>query len=352
MQPAVDRDALCRAILQQRNRELAEAQKVAQEAVAARTSWTVDELLSANFPQPRWIVPAILPVGLASLAGRPKLGKSWLALQLAIAVAGGGRFLDTPVERGPVLYLALEDSPRRLKSRLEALKAAAGVPLHFHTDWLPLNGEAGGMEDLQRLAARMQPRLIVIDTLARSFTSFVDWNDLARTTGALGGLQSLALDRDLCVLCVDHHRKVGAMAADVIDDILGSTGKSAVVDTAWGLYRKRGEAGATLRVVGRDLDERELALEFRPGDGCWRMLGDARDVAAKSAREVVLGALRRLGEADAGAVAREAEVVRSTAIKHLERLCECGEAERRTETHKKNTRVLYSLKGFRPALIE
>ena len=231
-------------------------------------------------------------------------------------------------------------------------KSPSGIALRFETDWPPLNGEAGGVEDLHRRATKMQPRLIVIDTLARSFTSRVDWNDLGGTTGAMGSLQSLALDRDLCVLCVDHHRKVGPMTADVIDDIVGSTGKSAVVDTAWGLYRKRGEAGATLRVVGRDVDERELAMEFHAPTGCWRMLGDAREVAAKSAHEVVLGALRRLGEADAGSVAQEADVARSTAIKHLGLLCESGEAERRAETHKKNTRLLYSLKGFKPALIE
>jgi RecA-family ATPase len=351
MQTAVDRDALCRAILEQKSRDIAEAQKIAHEAVAARTSWTVDELLSVDFPQPRWIVPGILPVGLASLAGRPKLGKSWLALQLAIAVASGGRFLDVKVDTGPVLYLALEDSPRRLKSRLEALKATAGVPLQFHTDWLPLNGEAGGMEDLHRRASKMQPRLIIIDTLARSFTSRVDWNDLGGTTGAMGALQSLALDRDLCVLCVDHHRKVGPMTADVIDDILGSTGKSAVVDTAWGLYRKRGEAGATLRVVGRDVDERELALEFRAPTGCWKMLGDARDVAAKSAQDHVLSVLQMLKEGDANTVAREAELSRQTTRKHLERLCATGDVERREELHRGRSKIIYVPIPMQPPLM-
>lgn len=351
MQPAVDRDALCRAILQQKNREFAETQKIAEETLAARTSWSVDELLAADFPQPRWIVPGILPVGLAALAGRPKLGKSWLALQLAIAVAAGGRFLDVKVDPGPVLYLALEDSPRRLKSRLEMLKAAPGIPLRFETDWPPLNGEAGGMEDLHRRAAKTQPRLIIIDTLARSFTSRVDWNDLGGTTGAMGSLQSLALDRDLCVLCVDHHRKMTPMTADVIDDIVGSTGKSAVVDTAWGLYRKRGEAGATLRVVGRDLDERDIALEFHAPTGCWKMLGDARDVAAKSARDEVLSMLLTLREADAGAVARELGLARSTAHKHLERLCQSGEVERKTVYQGSRVRVVFALKDLQPSLI-
>lgn len=347
-----DPKALYRLLLEQRNAEYAEAQAAAQKpCLTARTSWTVDELLAAEFPEPRWIVPDILPVGLASLAGRPKLGKSWLALQLAIAVASGGRFLDEEVESGPVLYLALEDSPRRLKKRLEMLKAEGGVPLRFETEWLPLDGEAGGMEDLQRRAEKTEPRLIVVDTLARSFTSRVDWNDLGRTTGAMAVLQDLALDRDLCILCVDHHRKVGPLLADVIDDIVGSTGKSAVVDTVWGLYRKRGERGATLRVVGRDVDERELSLEFHPATGCWQMAHDARQAASRSARGRVLDALRAVGEADSTAVAKKAGVARPTARKHLEQLCEVGEAQRRVVVQRGRARVVYAPKGLQPPLV-
>lgn len=53
------------------------------------------------------------------LAGRPKLGKSWLALQLAQASACGGKVFEQSVEPGPVLYIALEDSERRLQQRLQ-----------------------------------------------------------------------------------------------------------------------------------------------------------------------------------------------------------------------------------------
>ena len=55
-----------------------------------KTTWTLDELLDADFPEPTWTVPDYIPVGLVSLAGRPKIGKSWMALQLAIAKGSGG----------------------------------------------------------------------------------------------------------------------------------------------------------------------------------------------------------------------------------------------------------------------
>jgi len=41
------------------------------------------------FPPIRWIVPDVLPEGATILAGRPKLGKSWMALDMALAVARG-----------------------------------------------------------------------------------------------------------------------------------------------------------------------------------------------------------------------------------------------------------------------
>ena len=48
---------------------------------------TADEILTAAWPEPVWAIPGLLPVGLTILAGRPKVGKSWLALQIALAVA-------------------------------------------------------------------------------------------------------------------------------------------------------------------------------------------------------------------------------------------------------------------------
>jgi RecA-family ATPase len=90
--------------------------------LAQRTSWTAAELLAADIPQPKWAIEGLLPEGLAFFAGAPKLGKSWFALGLGIAVASGGYALGKiPVDEGEILYLALEDNPRRLQSRLRVL---------------------------------------------------------------------------------------------------------------------------------------------------------------------------------------------------------------------------------------
>ena len=236
-----------------------------------KTDWTVEELYEAVLPEPQWIVPELLPTGLASLAGRPKLGKSWLALQLAAAVAAGGSFLERPVKEGRVLFIALEDPPRRLRQRVKRLWVARGAPLQFYTTWPPLNQEQGRYE-LEQTVAEWKPRLVVIDTLARAYDRRMEWNSVSEATEAMGALQRLAHEHECCILTVDHHKKAG-LVANVVDDLLGSTGKAAVVDTAWGLYKDRSRGNAILRVTGRDVDGCELALRFSGGGRCWEVRG-------------------------------------------------------------------------------
>jgi len=259
--------------------------------------WTVTDLLTADFPEPKWVVPGLIPTGLSVLAGRPKVGKSWLALQIAVAVASGGYALGEQVESGPVVYLALEDAPRRLKSRLELMNGLmADLPVTFYTDW-PSLSDTEGLLALEARIVADEPRLVVIDTVTRAFGGAADWNDVAQTTAALAQLQAVALEQDCAILLIDHLRKGNGFLPDVVDDLLGSTGKAATVDTVIGLYRQRGERGATLRMTGRDIEERELAVEWDSATGCWQLLGDAQEVARQSVQGAIVEALQALGGA-------------------------------------------------------
>ena len=106
------------------------------------TVFSAAELGGMVFPPIKWIVPGLIPEGCTILAGRPKLGKSFLALDVALAVARGGYCLgDYQCEQGAVLYLALEDNRRRLKARIEKVSPASGdstpgpKSLQFATEW-------------------------------------------------------------------------------------------------------------------------------------------------------------------------------------------------------------------------
>ena len=194
---------------------------------------SADEILDTDWPEPTWAIPHLLPVGLAILAGKPKVGKSWLALQIAQAVSAGGNTLGEQVEAGPALYLALEDTPRRLKERMQKQGWAAGLP----ADFMPMGqfieqvGDLrnGGADRLARQIKHRGYRLVVIDTLARS--TIGDQNDVVDMTLALDPVQQMAHAHNCAVLMVDHHKKGGGFDPDVITDILGSTAKGAMADS-------------------------------------------------------------------------------------------------------------------------
>src|SRR6185312_5745007 len=79
-------------------------------------------LMAMEFPPIRWIVPGYVAEGLSILAGRQKLGKTWLALDWAIAVASGGLAMGSiHCEQGDVLYIDLENGRRRIQARIRAL---------------------------------------------------------------------------------------------------------------------------------------------------------------------------------------------------------------------------------------
>ncbi len=168
-----------------------------------KAGWTAAELLAADFPHAGWIVPGLLPAGLSTLAGRPKMGKSWLALQIACAVGAGGSVLDRAVEQGPVRYLALEDGPRRLQERLRAQQAPPG-DVTFALEWPPL--AAGGQDALRRAIERGKVRLVVVDTLSRALGR-AGRLDPAGMALAIAALQDLCRATGAAILTTDHHRK-------------------------------------------------------------------------------------------------------------------------------------------------
>lgn len=285
-----------------------------------RTVWTLAELYAADFPPPRFVVPDLLPAGLTILAGRPKLGKSWLALQVAAAVGAGGSVLDQRADAGSVLYLALEDTPGRLKERALKQGIPATAAITFHTEWEALTQQ--GLVDLL-IAASAGHRLIVIDTLSRSIGR-ADPMDAVDMTLLLGSLQRLAARHDLALLLVDHHRKPAPGVGDAIDDIFGSTAKAGIVDAAWGLYKQRGEQSAVLKVTGRDLSERELALTWAPERCTWQVQGEAQEVERTTRQQEVLDALTLLGKASLRDLVESTGQERGNTFRRLQALVKMG----------------------------
>src|SRR5262245_37255994 len=99
----------------------ATAEKISTEIALSRIV-KAQTILATHYPEPKWAVKGLIPEGVTFIAGPPKLGKSIFALNLAVAVAEGGKALSHfDVDQGSVLYLALEDGPRRIQERLRKL---------------------------------------------------------------------------------------------------------------------------------------------------------------------------------------------------------------------------------------
>ena len=196
-----------------------------------------------------WLLSDLFLVGAAGiLGGAPKSGKSFFALELAVAVASAtaaaGRFsVTTP---GPVLLCAAEDPPAVVVQRLAALAAARAQPLAALPIEVIVEPSVCLPEGLDRLAAtvaQVAPRLLVLDPLIRLHRA--DENSAAEMAVVLDGLRMIARTTDCAILLVHHTRKAPA-GGITGHGLRGSSGLHAFGDT--NLYLRRVGAGTTLEL--------------------------------------------------------------------------------------------------------
>jgi len=262
--------------------------------VPIRTSWTAAELLRMDFPDPRWAVPGLIAEGVTLLAGPPKVGKSWLAFGLALDIAAGRTALDAiPVDPGPVLYLALEDTPRRLKTRMLTLLAGAPGPdtLTLATTCPPLpNG--GDTHIASWLDRNPTARMVVIDVFAKMRGAPPPGASAYEADyAAVGRAKHLADTYNIAVVLVHHVRKAGA--DDFLTEVSGTNGLAGAADAVLVLKRARGQADGILHITGRDVNEAEHALRFYPAAGAWQLLdGPATNHTISDTRATILHHLR------------------------------------------------------------
>ena len=163
---------------------------------------SAEELLSTPLPPVKWIIPDLLPAGLALFAGPSKAGKSWLTLWLCLQVAQG--------------------------------KPMWGREIEPHTV------------------------LIVIDTLQKVRSNDQNTSMYASDYKEISALKALADKYNICILLIHHLRKQAA--DDPFQQIAGSNGLMGASDTSWVMQRKRMSQTASILVTGRDMDNKTLCL--------------------------------------------------------------------------------------------
>ena len=262
---------------------------------ATQSSFTAEELMAMTLPEPKWAIPNILPEGLNILAGKPKMGKSVFSLNISISIACGGKALsEIEVEKGAVLYLALEDTKRRLQSRLKAMMQDRSAPnnLYLETVW-PKIGD-GGIKALDKRIREIPGlRLVIIDTLKKIKPVQKSQNKSLYDIDyeLVTAVKSLADKYSVSILIIHHLRKTES--DDVMDDFSGTFGLTGAADGLLAFIRKTGQANAVLHIVGRDVDAAEYALKYHPDIWTWELLGDAQEVKTTALQQLVYDTIKK-----------------------------------------------------------
>lgn len=233
-----------------------------------------ETLMDMPLALPRFCVGGLLPQGLSILGGAPKIGKSWLVLDLCVRIAKGEPIWNLDTIPGTTLYLCLEDPLHRVQQRLACVTDEAPANAYFATVAGSLADDLEG-QILSFLREHPDTVLIVVDTF-----QMVRGNNGEPTYGSdyqeMQKLKRIADSQRISILLVHHLRKQGDR--DPINKLSGTTGISGAADAIFVLEKdERRTDAARLICTGRDIEYRELQPQFSKGSCTWELLSDSRD---------------------------------------------------------------------------
>jgi hypothetical protein len=219
-----------------------------------------------------FVVDNLLAQGLYILAGAPKVGKSWLALDMCLSIAKGEKVLGKETLCGHAVYLSLEDSLIRLQNRLYELTDEPSDNLNFA---IMAESISNGLpEQIEYCRKRFDDlKIVFIDTLQMvrnesesSYSS--DYKELSV-------MKALADKLGIAIVLVHHTRKCSD--SDPFNMISGSTGLSGCVDGSMVLIEsKRGSRKAKLYCVGRDIENQEINVVFESSR--WKVSDEIKNI--------------------------------------------------------------------------
>lgn len=229
-----------------------------------------EELMDMEFPAQKSIIRDLIPQGLSILGGAPKVGKSWLVLDLCVKVAKGENLWGYETTKGRSLYVALEDTYSRLQKRLLSItQEAKNMSISTFAYKISEGIEA---QIKKQMKDHPDTSLIVIDTfqMIRGSKETSYGSDYAE----IKALKELADEFGIAILLVHHVRKLDD--DDPFNMLLGTNGIAGGVDTMLVLLKNnRSSNEATLYCTGRDIEDRELKLRFNRESFKWDLIADS-----------------------------------------------------------------------------
>ena len=237
---------------------------------------TAEELQNKELPPVVFYIDKLIPQGLNIICSSPKMGKSWLALDLCLSVSRGLPFLGFNTIKSSCLYLALEDSHNRLKDRTEKLLNGKKAPSNFIYVIDSNNVDNGLVDQLDNFLKKFPDiKLIIIDTLQKVRGESKNTNAYAQDYKELSKIKSFADNKGLCIILI-HHLKKGNETNDVFDRVSGTNGITGTADTTFVLSKKnRNDTETYLSVVGRDVEYNDYIIKFDKDTCKWEFIGSA-----------------------------------------------------------------------------
>jgi hypothetical protein len=230
------------------------------------------DLLKKEYEPLTEIVQGLIAPGLYILAGPPKTGKSWLALDLSVAVSNGESLWDQETIKSDVLYLALEDAEQRLQKRLQLISDGEIGNIYFATE-VEAVGEGFEGQISAFLEYNKNIRLVVVDTFGKARGTNAGKCGYIEDYAVMTSLKKLAMRFNVAVVLVHHTRK--KEADDIMDMISGTNGIFGCADGAMVLLRS-GRLGdeATLYTTSRDFEDKKFCIRLNKEIMRWELRED------------------------------------------------------------------------------
>ncbi len=221
---------------------------------------TMNDLFDTVYDGKPPVIENLLYPGLFVFAGAPKIGKSFLMLQIAYHVSTGLPLWEFPVTQSPVLYLALEDTFDRLQRRLYKMFGVEGTD-DLYLSIMSMQLGKGLDEQITWFLKKVpDTRLIIIDTLQKIREPDGDNFSYGNDYEIMSSLKKIADTNGICILVVHHTRK--QKADDAFDMISGTNGIMGAADGAFILQKeKRTSNDAVMEISCRDLQDQKLYLK-------------------------------------------------------------------------------------------
>lgn len=267
--------------------------------------YTLDSLRAANLPKPQPIVEGLLNEGeTILLVGRPKVGKSRLTQQLALALSRAQAYLGhypiTTARR--VLVIDLENRPAGAKARFDAMSAPEESDNHIYVYAPETLAQGGvdttpqGIQRLNELIARANPDVLIIDTWRLLVGG--NENDASVVVAALKALSDVRRQRPRLAIILVHHLRKEQFDRSVklredpfawVENVSGHHALVSHVDACYGLERELDSNGEELIVFGGvarnavpstlllEEDEGSLRFSIRSGEDAARAVMTAKE---------------------------------------------------------------------------